>query len=384
MKRKKLLFVVGGFYRAGAERFMYELDSNLDKENYDVTILSLEKKSKIIADWGSRYYEQKHLDLNSKVHFIDSFLMTKNLYRRVKAKFYKVFLNEKYQHNIDPYYFNDFVSHFDLINWIGEYTYFHNLSLKNSKKSLIYIMSGKFQNPSLYKDFDFEKEYNFVSTYFDEEIKYELSQFSNYKHYFLPLLLKIPFEKNNWFFKDSDIKKIGIFTRLNHYKPLDPFFYAFHLLLDKIPNCELYIYGNGDPEKAGVIRYLKNLGIQKKVFFKGHQEDIVHTLINGNINLTWFQGYNNSRPAGYAGLDISTTGTPLICWDFMEFPNKSFNEIYPHYKNLNHFVYKSYEILTNKQLSEELSQFQFKDVNLNKNIDKNIYRLYEIYNQFLN
>ena len=105
---------------------------------------------------------------------------------------------------------------------------------------------------------------------------------------------------------------------------------------------------------------------------------------NGNINLTWFQGYNNSRPAGYAGLDISTTGTPLICWDFMEFPNNSFNEIYPHYKNLNHFVYKSYEILTNKQLSEELSQFQFKDVNLNKNIDKNIYRLYEIYNQFLN
>ena len=379
-----MLFIVGGFYRAGAERFMYEIDSCLDKEYYDITILSLEKKSNIVADWGTRYYEQKHFDLNSKVHFIDSFLISKNLYRKIKSKINRLFFKINYQKNIDSYHLNKFVSQFDLINWIGEYTYLHNLTLENNKKSLIYLMSGKFQNVSLYQGFNFKKQYNFVSTYSDEEVKYELSQFNNYKHYFLPLLLKIPFKKNNWFFKDSTIKIIGIFTRLDHYKPLDPFFYAFHLLLDKIPNCELHIYGNGDPEKSGMIRYLKNLGIQKRVFFKGHQEDIVNTLVNDNINLTWFQGYNNSRPAGYAGLDICTTGTPLLCWDFMESPNSLYNEIYPHYKNLHHFVNKSHEILTNKHLAEELSQLQFTDVNLNKNIDKNIYRLYEIYERFLN
>jgi glycosyltransferase involved in cell wall biosynthesis len=193
----------------------------------------------------------------------------------------------------------------------------------------------------------------------------------------------MPFEQKPWKYINSEVKKIGIFTRLNRYKPLDPFFYSFQLLLDKLPNCELHIFGNGDPEKEGMTRYLKNLGITDKVFFRGHQSDIVETVLNEEIDLSWFQGYNNTKPAGYAGFDICTTGTPLVCWDFIEQPVDPFNEVYPHYKNLNQFVAKSYEILISEQSADRLSNLQFIDISEKRDSYKYIHYLDSIFEQIV-
>jgi hypothetical protein len=114
--------------------------------------------------------------------------------------------------------------------------------------------------------------------------------------------------------------------------------------------------------------FLDRIGIKDKVFFRGHQEDIVQTAIDEKLSLSWFQGYNNDRPAGYAGIDICTTGTPLLCWDFHPYPNDFYNPIYPHYKNLNKFVEKTIEILTEKENAEELSEWQYQDVVDNRNV----------------
>ena len=46
MEKTKILFVVGGLHRAGAERFAYEIDAALDKMKFDVEIFCLEKKDK--------------------------------------------------------------------------------------------------------------------------------------------------------------------------------------------------------------------------------------------------------------------------------------------------------------------------------------------------
>ena len=181
---------------------------------------------------------------------------------------------------------------------------------------------------------------------------------------------------------DSPIKKIGIFTRLDKYKPLDPFFYSFQLLLERLPNAELHIFGGGDPDKEGMTRYIKNLGISDSVFFRGHQESILETVINEKINLSWFQGHNNNKPGGYAGFDICTTGTPLVCWDFMEKPIDSYNEVYPHYKSITQFTAKSYELLTNVQSAETLSMLQFNDISLSRNVSEHISTLYHIYEKF--
>jgi glycosyltransferase involved in cell wall biosynthesis len=378
MDKIKLLFVVQGFARAGAERYMYEIDSALDKKKYDVTILCLEIKSKF-----KQYYKDEHLKLGTKVVSMHSFLVTYTIFRRIKSKISKFLFNKKYVSNVDTKIFNNFLINYDLINWMGEYTYFHYLNDINNNKSLIFIMSGKFQNQQLYKDFDFDRHYNIVSCFNDNECSSEYSEFKSYTHSQIPLLLKIPFTEKKWVYKDSDTKKVAIFTRLSKYKPLDPFFYSFQLLLDKIPNCELHVFGNGDPEVEGMNRYLKNLGIEKKVFFRGHQENMIETIVNEHVDLSWFQGYNNDRPAGFAGLDVCTTGTPLLCWDFMDYPINSFNEVYPHYKSLTQFVNKSYEILTNGASAENLSLLQFNDVCLSRDIEKHIHLLENVFTHVL-
>ena len=51
-----------------------------------------------------------------------------------------------------------------------------------------------------------------------------------------------------------------------------------------------------------------------------------------------------------------------MCWDFHPYPKDYYNPIYPHYKNLNQFVEKTIEILTNKEQAEELSLKQYQDV----------------------
>lgn len=383
MAKIKLLFVVKGFSRAGAERYMFEIDGALDKEKYDVTILCSEKESKI-SDKTIPYYKDKHIELKTKLVFIDSFLITYKPIRRITSKINKVLFKKEYESNIDTAVFNNYLSQFDVINWIGEYSYYTAISKENLAKSLIHIMSARFQNPDLYKNFNLDYPYHFVSAFHDREHQHEFEGFKAIKHCYFPLLLKIPFEQNPWKFVDSPIKKIGIFTRLDKYKPLDPFFYSFQLLLEKLPTCELHIFGGGDPEKEGMTRYVKNLGLSDSIFFRGHQENILETVVKEKINLSWFQGHNNNKPGGYAGFDICTTGTPLVCWDFIEKPVDPFNDAYPHYKSLTQFVTKSYEILTNEDSATKLSNLQFNDVSENRDVTKHIYVLENLFSKMSN
>jgi hypothetical protein len=119
---------------------------------------------------------------------------------------------------------------------------------------------------------------------------------------------------------------------------------------------------------------IERLGIEDKIFFRGHSEDITKTVISEEINLSWFQGYNNDRPAGYAGLDICSTGTPIICWDFCPKPNNIQDPIiYPHYKNIKEFVSKSIEILTNENEANNLSLLQSDDILKNRNTQDKIF-----------
>lgn len=66
MSKIKILFVVAGFYRAGAERFAYEIDKALDKEKFELTIFCLERQNKMSPLWKDRYYENLHRELGTK------------------------------------------------------------------------------------------------------------------------------------------------------------------------------------------------------------------------------------------------------------------------------------------------------------------------------
>lgn len=383
MAKIKVLFVVGSFCRAGAERFAYEVDRALDKNVIHTTVFCLEPENEISGNWKERYYDKKHLELGTSIIYKDRFQEKKKSFFSRLQDYVLRKINVKIQKKTNSPLI-DFLNSFDVIHWMGEYTFIHSVPNQIKNKSLIHIMSARFQDDSIYKSFDFSRHYNFCSPFKEKEIVYELNQFENYNHTFIPLALKMDNDKNIWKFNRESVKKIGIFTRIDRYKPLDPFLYAFHLLLDKMPNCELHIYGNGDPKSEGIIDIIERLNIKEKVLFRGHQDNIVATVFEDNLSLSWFQGYNNDRPAGYAGIDICTTGLPLLCWDFHPNPNDTINVIYPHYKNLNNFVAKSFEVLNHEEIATELSQIQFEETKKDRNIDLYIQILEDEYRRIYN
>ena len=301
MPKVKILFVVADFYQGGAERYAYEIDNAIDKTKFEIGILCTNTKENSDQKWN-RFYDSKHLELGTKITYIDSFSIN-------RKDTFEIRLLRKIDKNYKKERFNfkkliSFLEGYDLIHWMGEYTVIHDIPESIKKKSIVNSMSAKFQNPDIYKAFDFDYNYNFISGFTKNEFEFEYNQFKKINHWFFPLILNLKDQRNNWAYKDSEIKKIGIFTRLDKYKPLDPFFYSFQLLLDQMPNCELHIFGNGDPEAEGVNRYLRNLNLIDKVIFRGHQEDIKTTICDEQLDLVWFQGYLN-RPAGYAGFDVA-------------------------------------------------------------------------------
>ena len=370
--KNKVLFVVSCFYHGGAEREMYELDCALDRTKIEPTILCLSElnDSKHFQD----YFYEKHINNGTKIHFFNEFkdLEKKSFKNKILNK-----LGFKPKCETTNKKLNNFLKEYNQVFFMGEYVY-KDVSAKLENGSFnrvnIFIMSARFQGEK-YRNFNKENKYTFIGP-FDtkEQVDFEFEGFIDYKHVFLPLSFVIDPTLNKWSFTDNKIKKIGIFTRLNKAKPLDPFFYTFHLLLKYLPDVELHIFGAGDYKEAGYDRYLNHLNLNDKVVFRGHQENMVETLNNENLNLVWFQGYLN-RPAGYAGQDVSVTGTPMLLWDFFLGDNPNINDlsyIYPHFKDIELFKDASIQVLLKEELAKNISERQYLDVLEHKDMKKNI------------
>lgn len=373
MSKKKILFIVSDFFQAGAERYAYEINSALDKDKFEVTILSKNTERIEKSDW-KRYYDKRHEKLGTSIVYIDAFLHKRRYIRNKLRGFLKLSRIPR----IKQEELASFLDNFDLIHWMGEFLFFEGLEDTLLKKSLINVMTVKFQKPDLYHRFDFNYEYNFISGLSSEAFSNETEEFRSTKHWTFPLIFRATSDSGIWKFSDDSIKKIGIFTRIDKSKPLYPFLSAFHLLKNKMPNVELHIFGTGDPEAEGINNFLRDLDIMDKVFFRGHQKDIKETALKEKIDMSWYQGYHG-QPAGYAGLDICSIGVPLICWDFHKDTHDYKQDIYPHYKNLENFVKESYEVLTNRTKAEELSERQRNEVFQNNNSAEKIKDLEKIY-----
>ncbi|MEO5891112.1 MAG: hypothetical protein ABIQ31_12705 [Ferruginibacter sp.] len=396
-KRVKVLFVVRDFWQAGAQRFAFEIDNAINKELFDIHILSYLDLN--ASTQFTDYYYQKHLDLGSHVSFLKNIVSTPGYTRRLTNRMLNNRLSNRLLplsirnkinpisegRKIDRKKLSAFIKPFDVIGWMGEYMFSLLLPIIDDdiyNKSIIHIMNAKFQGIHVYDNFPKTKHYIFASGFDDEEqVRHEFSDFEHYKTVFFPLYLETGNVINNWHFKKvATIKKIGIFTRLDPMKPLDPFFYAFHLMLDKYANLELHIFGSGDTVKSGMQRFTEHLNIKDKVFFRGHSENIVETAKVEKMDLVWFQGYKN-RPAGYAGFDICLSGVPQVLWDFSTADAAVADDslVFPMYKNLNLFIQKSVEILLDEQTAIAYSNRQFTDVVENKNMKKKIHTLENLY-----
>jgi len=379
-KKKKILFIVSDFYHNGAQREMYEFDRALDKNKFEVSIVSLtELNTRLdLPD----YFYQKHIDLGTKILFVNDIISKskKSFTYKVLNKLLRNSLNKKAKNNNNKKLVTEF-DKYDEVVFMGEYVYQdlrHMIPGEYFKRIIIFVMCSRFQSEN-YRNFDKKNKYLFIGG-FDllKQVEYEFEGFNNYKYQFMPLCLTVTNEFNKWKFNNANErpKKIGIFTRLHKDKPLDPFFYAYQVLLSQGLGIELHIFGVGNYKQAEYDRYINNLSIDGKVYFRGHQSDMKQTIIDEKLDLVWFQGYNN-LPAGYAALEVCLTGTPQLFWDFFTGENERINKldqdiIYPHYKDLLSFVNASKVFLQDENYAKEFSEKQFNDVFNNRNIYKNV------------
>jgi len=375
----KVLFIVSEFYQAGTERFTYELDRALNKDLFSIEILCLIplNSSKRFSD----YYFQKHINLGTKIHFLDQ--VNQLFEPTIKEKLERVILNKQFPDERSK--IKSFFNQFDCISVMGEYNLkeiYKYITLENKHKLLVHIQNSKFQVPKAYDAFPKEETFHFVSGFHPNQIEFELSEFTSYKHTHFNLNFKFENAYIKPTYDSNNAPKIGIFTRLTPAKPLDPFIYTFQLIVEKLPAAELHIYGSGDPIKEGVTRYVNQLDLQQNVIFRGHQENILKTAVEEELDLVWLHGYHG-LPGGWVGFDISTAKIPQLFWNFGNNTGK-FHSFFPMFNSLNEMAKKSISILLNPSEAKVLADEQFEYTNKNHNISMNIHVMEELYLQIAN
>jgi len=372
--KTKVLFVVSEFYQSGANRNAYEIDQAINKDLIQLDILSWHPLNNSSV-WEDFYY-QKHKDLGTEIYFLDEVdqVTHPTLKQRIDFKlFNRALPNERlvYQNFMDEY---------DKIIVIGEYLYppvQRWMTGIQISKTFVAIQNSIFQHPENYANFNKDDEYKFISCFEEGMFQNEFKEFKNYTHCYFPLSINLA---NTIFKSDYTLTqpiKIGIFTRLSHTKPLDPFLYALQSICERYPSAQLHIYGNGDPIKEGVMRIVKQLDLKDNVFFRGHQDDLINSALDDNLNLIWLHGYYG-MPGGFAGFDICTTKIPQVFWDFSVSSDKFNDERFPMYHVLSKFVTKSLEVIENESVAKDLAGVQYEYIENEKDIKKFIHILEDL------
>jgi glycosyltransferase involved in cell wall biosynthesis len=375
MSKVKLLWVVYDFVQAGGQRYVYEICKALDKEKYEIDIL---KVSPLNADknWSNEHYYQPTLDLGCKIYFLQDVLKDTNknttlfqkIINKVKRKIGLNVFNSIGESEVMKLFF----SNYKYVSFSGISVY-HTLCISRGlqpKNALIIILTARFQGVDIYKGYDRNLSYNFISGFDNDILRNELSEFTNFNHTYFPLSL----DTKTFEVPSKNKKKliIGVFTRLSTMKPLDPYFYALKLLIEEDVNVQLHIYGAGDPKKNGFTRQLEYLYLTEHVVFCGHTDSIKDTLIEENLDLVWFQSAN-SQLAGYAAFEVALGAVPQVLWDFNYL--KTVSEVLDYFKsftNLTQFVSYTKELLLSEEKLTALGLKQQAFVVENHSVEKNI------------
>lgn len=375
MAKKEILFVVSEFYQAGTERSTYEIDLALNKDKFKLSILCLIALNK--SERWDDYYYPLHKALDTDVYFLDEIntITHPTAKQRIQRKLMGKPLPPERQN------LWSFLDRFEKICFMGEYNYpilSRWMTLEQKAKSSILIQNSLYQKPDIYVAFDKKAHYEFLSPFEPDSYPWELREFSDYTHTFFPLCFHTGNTRFKKEYKTKENPKIGVFTRITHTKPLDPFIYAFQLLLDEKPHAELHFFGSGNPKDEGVLRYVEQLGLEKNVFFRGHVKDIVESATAEDLDLIWLHAYHG-QPGGYAGFDICTTKIPQVFWDFGAVDDSLKDERFPMSNKLKTFVSLSLGLIENPEQARVLAEKQYAFVKENKDIYSYIHILEEFF-----
>lgn len=373
--KRKLLFVVAEFWQGGAQRHAFEIYKAVNKEIFNITILSL-RDLESSTDWKDFYYE-RYKNQETPVYFYNQVNQKQSytILDRLKRKLFNFKLLP------ENWPFISFLNQFEKLVFIGEYTFpaierFINNELR--LRSFICVVNSIFQVPENYDRYDKSRNYKFISGF--KSLNEEFRGFSNFKHYYFPLSISFKDDNRMWVQKTKKQKIIGIYTRLTKNKPLDVFLFALHLMRLEGLDVILNIYGNGNPAELGILNNIKALSLTDYVIFKGHQENLIDSALNEELDVIWAHSYYGF-PGGFASMDLSSIGIPQVFWNFTpNCENQECNE-FKTFKDINIFVEYNKQLLSDSSFAQTIGENQYLSIKTNNNIDENIKILEEIFRQ---
>ncbi|MEK6372947.1 MAG: hypothetical protein AABO58_09635 [Acidobacteriota bacterium] len=306
-KKPRLLFVIGHLFQSGAERFTYEVLKGIDRERFDVELLT---KRRITP---RDYYYDRIRALGIPIHTRLPLWLG-----RVQRRARPLFL--LFRRPIEALYrrharlaLGDLLDHFDVINAVQiENYYLLQPLLRDNRRVVVYLMSHRFQyafNP--YADCDPGRTYRFVQ--FDPSLREEYADAPCRGAETILFPLAIDLSGTADLSKSARIEetyRIGVFIRLAPDRPISGIFRAFALLRQQV-DAELWLYGRGNP--ALYEKELRELGVRENVVFRGHTANIEKTLREDGLSVVWMTSFGPM--IAYASIEVAGYAFPMLFWN---------------------------------------------------------------------
>ena len=392
-KKKKILYITPSLQRAGAEKYVHDLITSLDKNIFDPQILTVSD-----VDHNKIFPHVYYFSLKKKGFKIYKFLLPnyKIISKILKYTLVNILLNEKFSNYLSKL-LRIFILHshrlrlkmlfkkFDYICVIDALSF--NLvkdSLREFSNFDVHLMCHQIQfNNGVYRHFEKGKRYNFV--YIDaqqlEEVKAEEILIGN--NFLFPLSLKLSDYniEDNLLSRISEVKgvehHIGIFTRINNCKPIDIFLKAFQEIINKGESqVKLHIFGTTtqDPTYLAHLKeFISKNNLDQMVIFEGHSDDMINSIKEKNIDLVW--GLSIYSFMGFSSLEIGAYGIPIILNNIDISINRADNDSKqcpPYFTNYVDLAAYTSTLLNSNNKKIDLGELIKKKIAEEHDLDKNI------------
>jgi poly(glycerol-phosphate) alpha-glucosyltransferase len=175
------------------------------------------------------------------------------------------------------------------------------------------------------------------------------------KFYVLPHTYEVNQEPS---FKERDLSKVVLLSRLADQKQIDHAIRAFRIVCDDLPDKRLEIYGAGK-EEAKLKKLINELNLQNNVFLMGYATNINEIYSKSALSLL------TSRFEGFALviLESLANGCPVVSYNIKYGPTELIqdgrNGYLVNYSNINEMAQQIIKLLKNKNLLEEFSHNAF-------------------------
>lgn len=316
-RRIRVLFAIPSLAQAGAERYVFEYARALDKQRFEVEVLTPKSVS------PDEFYYKKLREIGIKVHRIiptsrDHLIDLIPDKRRLKPLKQRLRRLDAALASLEISRLRPFFRGYDIISLAQIEIY--NLvqsALSPADRVVIHLMSHRFQ----YDRDPYARCQPGVQVrclLFDPAQKDELrgTALEGAATAMIPLALDLSGRENIYAPRAEGPKKVAIFSRIDPSRRLEPLFYAFQALARRA-DVRLHFYGRGDPE---VFRSMLDvLHIRDKVIFAGHQEDLETAIRRDQPDLVWMMSVGVAT--GYGGVEIGSFGVPTTFYNYSAVPD---------------------------------------------------------------